>query len=215
MHCMMVLVMVFPTNRWYIVKICMCHWWVSITDNTWRFDASSSDPQSVYIGLPPDSRGSSYNIWNICCGRIDHLWCWSTKSKLYQMPQTKYWNSDFRSLIYIKNWFWWHTVCHISVVPLSVIIIVFAPARTADRIWWCPLQIPHLCGISHLLTYKLSHVEQGVRSPYIVALDCIFTITVGSTLKIGPECIYICTNSQKLPNWVNPITKFTSQLNSH
>jgi hypothetical protein len=50
---------------------------------------------------------------------------------------------------------------------------------------------------------------------YIVALDCIFTIVVGSALKISAECIYICTNSQKLPNCVNLITKFTSQLNSH
>jgi len=53
----------------------------------------------------------------------------------------------------------------VSVVPFLVIIIVFAPARTVDQIWWCPLQIPHFCGISHLLTYKLSLVEQGVRSP--------------------------------------------------
>jgi len=53
----------------------------------------------------------------------------------------------------------------VSVVPFLVIIIVFAPARTVDQIWWCPLQIPHFCGILHLLTYKLSLVEQGVRSP--------------------------------------------------
>jgi len=114
MHCMMVLVMVFPPNRWYIIKICMCHWWVSITGNTWRFDTSSFDPHSVHIGLPPDSRGNSYNSWNICCGWIDHLQCLFTQSELYQMPQTEYWNSDFRSWIYIKNWSWWHTVCHIT-----------------------------------------------------------------------------------------------------
>ena len=113
MHCMMVLVMVSPPKRWYIVKICMCHWWVSITGNTCRFDASSFDPYSAHIGLPPDSRGNSYNSWNICCGWIDHLRCWFTQSGLYQMPQTEYWNSDFRSWIYIKNWSWWHTVCHI------------------------------------------------------------------------------------------------------
>ena len=53
----------------------------------------------------------------------------------------------------------------VSVVPFLVIIIVFAPARTADQIWLCPLQIPHFCGISHLLTCKSSLVEQGVRSP--------------------------------------------------
>jgi hypothetical protein len=35
-----------------------------------------------------------------------------------------------------------------------------------------------------------------IPTPYIVALDCIFTIVVQSTLKIGAECIYICTNSQ-------------------
>src|ERR1700736_3384003 len=49
---------------------------------------------------------------------------------------------------------------------------------------------------------------------YIVALDCIFTIAVGSVLKISAECIYICTNAPKLPNSVNPITKLTSWLNS-
>src|ERR1700732_4910924 len=127
----------------------------------------------------------------------------------------------------------------VSVVPFLVIIIVFAPARTAEQISLCPLQIPHFCGISHLLTCKSSLVEQGVRSPpnnlyylnyyltinpndvwiiptlYIVALDCIFTIAVGSVLKISAECIYICTNASKLPNSVNPITKLTSWLNSH
>ena len=115
MHCMLVLMMVFPQNGWYIVKICMHHWWVSITGNTWEFDTSSFDPYSVHIGLPPESRGSSYNSWNICCGWIDHLWCWYAQSGLYQMPQTQYWNSDFRSWIYIKNWSWWHKVCHITV----------------------------------------------------------------------------------------------------
>ena len=99
----MVLVMVFPANKWYIVKICMCHWWVSITGNTWRSDVNSFDPQFVHIRLPPNSRDSSYNGWNICCGWIDHLQCWYTKSRLYQMPQTEYWNSDFRSWIYIKT----------------------------------------------------------------------------------------------------------------
>ena len=113
MHCMMVLVMVFPPSGWYIVKICTCHWWVSITGNTWRFDTSTSDSHSVHIGLPPDSMGNSYNGWNICCGWIDHLQCWFTQSGLYQMPQIEYWNSDFRSWIYIKNWSWWHIVCHI------------------------------------------------------------------------------------------------------
>ena len=38
MHCIMVLVMVFPPNRQYTIKICMCHWWVSIAGNTWRFE---------------------------------------------------------------------------------------------------------------------------------------------------------------------------------
>jgi hypothetical protein len=31
------------------------------------------------------------------------------------MPQSEYWNSDFRFWIYIKNRSWWHTVCHITV----------------------------------------------------------------------------------------------------
>jgi hypothetical protein len=52
----------------------------------------------------------------------------------------------------------------VSAVPFLVIIIVFALARTADQIQWCPLQISHLCGILHLLTYKLSHVEQVIMS---------------------------------------------------
>jgi hypothetical protein len=30
------------------------------------------------------------------------------------MPQTEYWNSDFRSWIYIKNWSGWRTVRHIT-----------------------------------------------------------------------------------------------------
>jgi hypothetical protein len=30
-----------------------------------------------------------------------------------------------------------------------------------------------------------------IPTPYIGALDCIFTIVVESTLKIGAECIYI------------------------
>jgi hypothetical protein len=51
----------------------------------------------------------------------------------------------------------------VSSVPFLVIIIVFAPARTTDQIWWCPFQILHLCEISHLLTYKLSHVEHVIR----------------------------------------------------
>ena len=114
-YCMMVSVMVSPPNRWYIVKICMCHWWVSITGNTWRFDTSSFDPYYVHIGLPPDSRGNSYNCWNICCGWINHLQCRFTQCGLYQMPQTQYWNSDLRSWIYIKCWSWWHTVCYITV----------------------------------------------------------------------------------------------------
>jgi hypothetical protein len=53
----------------------------------------------------------------------------------------------------------------VSSVPFLVIIIVFAPARTTDQIWWCSFQIPHLCEISHHLTYKLSHVEHVIRLP--------------------------------------------------
>jgi hypothetical protein len=34
-----------------------------------------------------------------------------------------------------------------------------------------------------------------IPTPYIVAPDFILTIAVGSTLKIGAECIYICTNA--------------------
>ena len=114
-----------PSNRWYIVKICMCHWWVSITGNTWRFDTSSFDPYSVHIGLPPDSRGNSYNSWNICCGWINHLQCRFTQCGLYQMPQTQYWNSDLRSWIYIKCWSWWHTVCYITVPQKASNILPF------------------------------------------------------------------------------------------
>jgi hypothetical protein len=44
---------------------------------------------------------------------------------------------------------------------------------------------------------------------YIVPLDCIFTMLVGSVLKISAKCIYICANSQKLQNYTNLITKFT------
>ena len=113
MHCTMVLVMVSPPNRWYIIKISMCHWWVSITGNTWVFDISSFDPHFVHIGKPPENSGNCYDSWNIHCGWINHLQCWFTQSGPYQMPQTEYWNSDFRSWIYMKNWSWWHTICHI------------------------------------------------------------------------------------------------------
>jgi len=44
---------------------------------------------------------------------------------------------------------------------------------------------------------------------YIVALDYTSNIVVGSALKIGAECIYICTNSPKLPNCV---TKYSMIL---
>ena len=54
----------------------------------------------------------------------------------------------------------------VSSVPFLV-IIVFAPVRTTDQIWWCPFQIPHLCEISHLLTCKSSHVEHVIRLPSI------------------------------------------------
>jgi hypothetical protein len=37
-----------------------------------------------------------------------------------------------------------------------------------------------------------------IPTPYIVAPDFILTIAVGSTLKIGAEYIYMCTNS---PNY--------------
>jgi hypothetical protein len=166
----MVFVMVFPADKWYIIKICMCHWWVSITGNTWRSDVNSFDPQFVHIGLPPNSRGSSYNGWNICCGWIDHLWCWYTKSRLMISDATdrilEFWfqilNVHKKLVLVIYSMSYSGMV---SVVPFLVIIIVFAPARTVDQIWWCPLQIPHLCGFSHLLTYKSSHVEQRVRSP--------------------------------------------------
>ena len=54
----------------------------------------------------------------------------------------------------------------VSSVPFLVIIIVFAPVRTTDQIWWCPFQIPHLCEILHLLTCK-SYVEHVIRLPSI------------------------------------------------
>jgi hypothetical protein len=37
-----------------------------------------------------------------------------------------------------------------------------------------------------------------IPTPYIVALDFILIIVVGFALKIGAECIYMCTNS---PNY--------------
>ena len=124
-HCMMVLLMVSPPNRWYIVNICMCHWWVSITGNIWRFDTSSFDPYSVHIWLSPDGRGNSYNSWNICCGWINHLQCRFTQCGLYHMPQTQYWNSDLRFWIYIKSWSWWHTACYITASQKASNILPF------------------------------------------------------------------------------------------
>ena len=78
-------------------------------------DVNSFDPHSTHIGLCPDCSDNSYDGWNICYGWIDHLYHWYTKGRLYQMPETEYWNSDFRSLIYIKNWSWWCITCHIMV----------------------------------------------------------------------------------------------------
>ena len=96
--------------------------WVSITGNTWRFNTSSFNPYTVHIRLPPDTRSNS---WNICCGWINHLQCRFTQCGLYQMPQTQYWNSGLRSWIYIKCWFWWHTVCHIMVPQKASNILPF------------------------------------------------------------------------------------------
>jgi len=169
MHFMMILVMVFPPNRWYMIKICMCHWWVSITGNTWRFDASSFDPHSVHIGLPPASQGSVYNCWNIYCGWIDHLWGWYTEKQAISDATDRILEFWFQILnLHKKLALVTYSMSYssmISVVPFLIIIIVFAPARTADQIWWCPIQIPHLCGILHPLTFKSSYVEQVVRSP--------------------------------------------------
>ena len=124
-HYMMVLTMVSSPNRWYIVKICMCYGWVSITGNTWTFDTSSFNPYSIHIGLPPNGRSNNYNSWNICYGWINHLQCRFTQCGLYQMPWTQYWNSDLRFWIYIKTWSWWHTVCHIMVLQKASNILPF------------------------------------------------------------------------------------------
>jgi hypothetical protein len=39
-------------------------------------------------------------------------------------------------------------------------------------------------------------------TPYIVAPDCIFAIVVKSTLRIGAEYIYMCTNSPNSQVWL-------------
>ena len=160
MHCIMLFIMMFPKNRWYMVKICTCHQWVSIRGNTLRADVNSFDPHSTHIGLCPNCGDNSYDSWKICYGWIDHLSHWYAKSRLYQMPQTEYWNSDFTSWIYIKKLVlvMYHMSYSgvVSSVPFLVIIIVFAPVKTTDQIWWCPFQIPHLCENLHLLTYMWS-----------------------------------------------------------
>ena len=46
----------------------------------------------------------------------------------------------------------------VSSVPFLIIIIVFAPVITTDQIWWWFSDSTSLW-ISHLLTYKSSHVE--------------------------------------------------------
>ena len=97
----------------------------------------------------------------------------------------------------------------VSVVPFLVIIIVSASARAADQIWWCPLQIPHCCGMLHLLTCKLSLVEQGARSPpnnlyYLNLLfnhqsswcpDYTHTLCCGTGLHFH-HCSWICIEIQ-------------------
>ena len=198
----MLLVMMFLKNRWYIVKICICHYWVSMRGNTLRFDVNSFDTYSIHIGLPPDYSDNSYDGWNICYGWIDHLYHRYTKSWLYQMPQTEYLNYDFRSWIYIKKMVLvtysmsYHNM--VSVVPFLVMIIVFAPARATDQIWWCPFQIPHLCEISHLLTYKLSHAEHVIRLPpnnlyclnlLIISYPKALLMVMSSTIQCLPTIV--------------------------
>ena len=78
-----------------------------------------------------------------------------TKQAISNATHMEYWNSDFRSWIYIKKLvLLMYNMSYASVVssdPFLVIIIVFTPARAADQIWWCLLQIPHL----YIIIYQL------------------------------------------------------------
>ena len=117
----------------------------------------------------------------------------------------------------------------VSSVPFLVIIIVFAPVRTTDQIWWYLFQILHLCEISHLLTCKSSHVEHVIRLPSI-------NLYYFNLLFIGyPKALLMVTSSiiqysktllrhwihiqvyqfPTLPNFISPITELTSQLDPH
>ena len=53
MHCIMVLVMVFPPNRQYTIKICMCHWWVPL--------------QAILGDLRVGFNWNSFFFARICC----------------------------------------------------------------------------------------------------------------------------------------------------
>ena len=117
----------------------------------------------------------------------------------------------------------------ISSAPFLVIIIVFAPVRITDQIWWCPFQIPHLCEILHLLTYKSSHVEHVIRLPsinlyyfnllfigYPKALLMVTSSIIRYSKTLLWHWIYIHVYPfPKLPNLVSPITELTSQLDLH
>ena len=47
-----------------------------------------------------------------------------------------------------------------------------------------------------MVEIRLKFDVYTIPTPYLMALDCIFTIVVESTLKIGLELyIYMCTNS--------------------
>jgi hypothetical protein len=66
----------------------------------------------------------------------------------------------------------------VSVVPFLVIITVFALARTADQIWWCPFQIPHFVGFrifwhinQHMWSKELGHLP-------IICIIWIYYLTI-------------------------------------
>ena len=61
---------------------------------------------------------------------------------------------------------------------------------------------PSNCIKNIMVEIRLKIDAWTIPIPYIVAPDCIFTIVVESTLKIGAECIYMYTNWLNCQIWL-------------
>ena len=108
---------------------------------------------------------------------------------LQQGLWTRYDDALFRFHIFVGFCIFWHVNYHLWSKELGHLPIICI-------IWIYYLTInPHDVQITWR-THQINIDVWIIPALYVVALDCIFTIAVGSILKIGAKCIYICTNSQ-------------------